>query len=420
MPALLAVALLAGCAQRTVTTAPPAGQAAQPAPPAESAPAPVATPEVAPAPVPAGPVKVGLMLPLSGANAGLGQALLQASEMALFETNAANIQLVVRDTGEPGGAAAASQELVAEGVKLILGPIFATDVAQAAPPVRAARVPMISFSTDRSVAGNGVYVMGILPQLQVDRVVRFAASRGAKRVAALLPDTPFGRAVAGQLPQSALASGGALSTVEFYPPGTTDFSSYVQRLANAKGSFDAMLMPEGGDTVRQAIPLLAYFGVDRNATRLLGTQLWNDPALLREPSLAGGWFAAPAPEAWAAFASRYQSDYGSAPPRIASLAYDATALAAALARSAAAGASAGGSTSGGALIGTAAAATPAGAGAPFSPEALTTPDGFAGIDGVFRFRTDGSVERGLAVYEIGNGSVTVIDPAPQSFEPPGA
>jgi ABC-type branched-subunit amino acid transport system substrate-binding protein len=363
------------------------------------------------------------MLPLSGAHAGLGQALLQASEMALFETNATDIRLVVRDTGEPGGAGAASQELVAEGVKLILGPIFAADVAQAAPPARTAQVPMISFSTDRAVAGNGVYVMGILPQLQVDRVVRFAASRGAKRVAALLPDSPFGRAVAGQLPQSALASGGALSVVEFYPPGTTDFSSYVQRLAEAKDSFDAVLMPEGGDAARQAVPLLAYFGVDRNVTRLLGTQLWNDPALMREPSLAGGWFAAPASEAWAAFASRYQADYGGAPPRIASLAYDATALAAALARAPARSGAAGGNASGGgSVVGPAAAAAPTGAsaGSPFSADTLTTPDGFAGIDGIFRFRADGGVERGLAVYEIGNGSANIIDPAPQSFAPPGA
>ncbi|MFZ5791465.1 MAG: penicillin-binding protein activator [Pseudomonadota bacterium] len=385
-----------------------------------SAPAPVTTPEIlpTPAPAPAGPVKIELMLPLSGANAGLGQALLQAAEMALFETNAADIQLVVRDTGEPGGAAAASQELVAAGVKLILGPIFAADVAQAAPAARAAQVPMISFSTDRAVAGSGVYVMGILPQLQVDRVVRFAASHGAKRIAALLPDSPFGRAVASQLPQSALSSGGAVSVVEFYPPGTTDFSSYVQRLADAKDSFDAVLIPEGGDAARQAVPLLAYFGVDRTRTRLLGTALWNDPALLREPAMAGGWFAAPAGEEWAAFASRYRADYGGVPPRIASLAYDATALAAALARGPAAKTSAEATASGGALVGTAEAATPTG-GSPFGTETLTTPDGFAGIDGIFRFRTDGGVERGLAVYEIGNGSVTVIDPAPQSFVPAG-
>src|SRR6201991_4556081 len=102
--------------------------------------------------------------------------------------------------------------------------MFASSVAQAAPAARNAQIPMVAFSTDRSVAGNGVYVMGILPQIQVDRVVRYAGTRGYKRVAALVPDTAFGHAVIGQLQQTLLATGGALSDIEYYPIGTSDFS----------------------------------------------------------------------------------------------------------------------------------------------------------------------------------------------------
>jgi ABC-type branched-subunit amino acid transport system substrate-binding protein len=346
-----------------------------------------------PMPAPAGPAKVGLLLPLTGSNAKLGQAMLQASEMALFESGSDNLSLEVRDTEQAGGAAAASLQLVDAGVEMVLGPIFAAGVAQTAPAMRNAQIPMISFSTDRSVAGNGVYVMGNLPQLQVDRVVRYAAMRGYKRIAALVPDTAFGRAVTSQLQQTVLATGGALSTVEFYPPGTSDFSPFLQRLGAAKGSFDALMIPEGGDVLHLVAPLLSYYGIDQTTVHLLGTTLWNDQGLLREPALVGGLFAAPASEAWAGFADRYRSNYGGQPPRIASLAYDATLLAAALTRD------------------------------PAHPRidsgVLTTPEGFAGIDGIFRFRSDGGVERGLAVFEIQNGAIATVDPAPQSFPLPG-
>jgi len=388
----MAAFLLAGCAPKTVTAPPSTQQATEPTPAPTPAPAPEVTPT--PTPTPEGPAKVGLLLPLSGGNAGLGQAMLQASEMALFESGSDNLSLEVRDTEQTGGAAAASQQLVDAGVEMVLGPIFAAGVAQAAPATRNAQIPTIAFSTDRSVAGNGVYVMGNLPQLQVDRVVRYAATRGFKRIAALVPDSAFGRAVTGQLQQSVLATGGALSAIEFYPPGTSDFSPFLQRLGAAKGTFDALMIPEGGDVLRLVAPLLSYYGIDQTTVHLLGTTLWNDQGLLREPALVGGLFAAPANEAWAGFADRYRSNYGAQPPRIASLAYDATLLAAALTRD------------------------------PTHPrindDILTAPEGFSGIDGIFRFRPDGGVERGLAVFEIQNGAFGTVDPAPQSFPAPGA
>jgi ABC-type branched-subunit amino acid transport system substrate-binding protein len=382
----MAAGLLAGCAPKTVTAPPPTQQATEPPPAPESTPTPT--------PLPSGPAKVGLLLPLSGSNAGLGQAMLQAAEMALFESGSDNLSLEVRDTEQAGGPAAASQQLVDAGAQLVLGPIFASAVSQTSPAVRNAHVPMIAFSTDRSVAGNGVYVMGILPQIQVDRVVRYAATLGRKRVAALVPDTAFGRAVIGQLQQTVLATGGALAAIEYYPTGTSDFSPFLQRLGSAKGSFDALMIPEGGDVLHLVVPLLSYYGLDQTKVHLLGTSLWNDQNLLREPGLVGGIFAAPANEAWAGFANRYRSNYGKPPPRIASVAYDATLLAGALTRD------------------------------PNHPRiddsVLTGPDGFSGIDGIFRFRPDGTVERGLAIFEIQTGAFGTIDPAPQAFPAPGA
>lgn len=392
--ALAASLALAACAQGSVSGPSPAEQAAgetpTPTAPTATAPAPVLAAPVTPAEPQ--PVKVGLLLPLSGAQAELGEALLKAAQMAVFDLGDERFTLVVADTEGPGGVPAAAQSVVQAQSRIVLGPIFAAAVSQAAPAVRAAGIPMVTFSTDVSVAGNGVYVMGVLPSLQVERVVGYAASQGLRRVAVLAPSTPFGQTVVSSLQAAAPRFGAAVAQVSFYDTAATDMSETVRRL-NPGGTpqFDALLIPEGAPRLRTIAPLVPYFDIDTTQVKLLGTALWDDPSLVAEPALIGGWFAAPQPEQWRSFAARYRSLYGSEPPRIASLAYDATALAAVLGRSE--------------------------GGAGFGLEALTSPSGFSGIDGVFRFRPDGRVERGLSVFEIQPTGPAVIDPAPTSFEP---
>jgi hypothetical protein len=153
---------------------------------------------------------------------------------------------------------------------------------------------------------------------------------------------------------------------------------------------DALLLPEGGDRLKALAPLLPYFDVDPAQVKFLGTGLWDEPGLGTEPALDGGWYAAPPPNARADFEKRFTTLYRHPPPRLATLGYDATALAAVLARNP--------------------------AGPDFSAPALTNPSGFSGIDGIFRLRPDGLVQRGLAVLEVHRGAPTVVDPAPESFQ----
>lgn len=385
----LVLLLVAACApQRVVPTAPAEPQAQPPV--SEQVVAPP-MPETLPTePLEEGPVRVGLLLPLSGPNAALGQAMLQAAEMALFEKSAQDFELVVRDTEGLGGAAVAAQQLVGEHVELILGPLFGAQVPTAAAAAAGAAVPIISFSTDLSVARPEVYVMGVLPQLQVERVVSYAVARNHKMFAGLLPDSAFGRAIASALQSSVLEQGATLANVEFYDPNSPDLHLPVERLAGAKGSFDALLVPEGGERLKLFAQLLQYYAFDQQTTRLLGTALWNDPTLAQQPALVGAWFATPPSAAWDAFQQRFKSNYGQPPPRLASIAYDATALAIALSVD----------------------------GPHYGVDMLTQPEGFNGIDGIFRFRPDGGVERGLSIMELQNGRIETIDPAPTSFVPP--
>lgn len=370
--------------------------------------------------------KLGLLLPLSGPNASLGQAMLDAAQMALFDIPDGRVTLMPRDTkGNSDGAAAAARDAIDQGARLLIGPLTAGEV-EAVKPIAAERgIPVIAFSTAAALAGNGTYLLGFLPAEEVRRVVGFAHEKGAQRFAILAPGTAYGQVIADALKTVAQNEQVSIAQTVFFDPSATDLSSSVRELAKydsrkaaldqqrrqlatardpasqealkrlmenqlaGDAGFDAVLIPAGGQQLKTLAPLLPYYGIDPTRIHYLGTGLWDDPALLTEPELEGAWYAAPDPSGRTDFDKRFQALYSHAPPRLASLAYDATALAAALTRGE--------------------------KGGDFSPDALTTPSGFLGIDGIFRLRPDGRVERGLAVIEIHRNGATVVSPEPQSF-----
>ena len=377
-------------------------------------------------------MRVALLVPLTGRHARLGEALLNAAQLALFDIADERFALIVRDTGgTPIGAQSAARMAIEEGAGLVLGPLFATSTTAMAAEARAAGVNVVSFSNDRTIAGNGVFAMGLAPGDQVARVVDYANRQGLRRFAALTPSTPYGTAVLQALRESVQRNAAFLSKVVTYSPGNPDSSPEVRSLADfdrrkqalvierqrltARGDrvglrrlenldtlgppdFEAVMLPIGGKSLLAMAPLLPFYDVDPGEVRFLGTALWNDPKLGSEPALVGGWFAAPAPNLWQGFSARYRETFGSAPLRVASLAYDATALAAVLAGR----------------------AVTAGRERVFETEEIVDPNGFAGVDGIFRFLPDGSVQRGLAVLEMQRGALRVLDPAPSSFQELGS
>ena len=377
----------------------------------------------------AAPVKVAMLAPLSGPNAPIGRALIEAAQLALFDLGDDRLALMPRDTqGTPDGARTAAEAALAEGAQLIVGPLFGPEAAAVGSVAGPRGIGVLSFSSDRSVAGNGTFILGFTPDAQVGRVVGHARSRGLTRFAALVPENAYGAAVTAALQQTAARLGAVVVQVVTYPPDATDLTPVVRRFARYEArrtalaeqrrqlegrtdevsqaalqrlqtmettgdlGFDAVLVAEGGAKLRQIAPLLPYFDVDPKTVRFLGTGLWDDPAIVTEPALAGGWFASTPPDRAEEFRRRFEQTYARKPPRIASLAYDALALAGVLARD--------------------------GGASPFTTERLTNPDGFAGYDGIFRLRVDGIAERGLAVIEVQPRGFRVINPAPTSFEAP--
>lgn len=393
--------MLSGCHGSTILGRPGAPQAAPTAPseatqpPALIAPSPsAASPSAPPAGAEAGKVGVALLLPLTGPNAALGNAMLNAAQMALFDVADNRLQLLPHDTlGTPQGAAEAAHAAVAEGDKLIIGPLLAAEVQAAKPVAQGGNVPMLAFSTATQLAGDGTYLMGFLPQLEIQRVAGFAHAKGANRFAVLAPRNAYGEVAVAALREAVTAAGATLDRIDYIDPQLKDPTPVVKRFAAGGATFDALLLPLGGTPLRTLAPLLPYYDIDPEKVHFLGTGLWDDPAIDSELSLEGGWYAAPPPSARADFETRYHALYHHAPPRLTTLAYDATALAAVLARGA--------------------------NGPDFSAAALTNPSGFVGIDGIFRLRPDGLVQRGLAVLEIHHGGSTVIDPAPTTFQSQG-
>jgi ABC-type branched-subunit amino acid transport system substrate-binding protein len=336
-----------------------------------------------------GQVKVGLILPLSASgNAGVAaQSMKNAAEMALAEFQNPNVQLLVKDDGgSPQGAQGGAQQAVEEGAEIMLGPLFALSVPSVAQVARSRSLSVIAFSTDSSVAGRGVYLLSFLPESDVSRIVEYSTSIGKKSFAAMLPENAYGNVVETAFRNAVSRRGGRVVALEKY---SADRAASARNVAQSLGQADALFIADDGESVVATADALTAAGANLRNIQLLGTGLWDNPRVFSSPNLQGGLYAAPDPAGFRAFAGRYRTRYGGEPVRTATLAYDAVALIAALARTQGA--------------------------QRFSPDTLTNPSGFAGIDGLFRFRQDGTNERGLAVMRVGNGGGVPVAGSPKSF-----
>lgn len=400
--AVVAIGLLTGC-QTTTQVKPPSLAA----PPAAAKPPPLAQhPLVGEEP---GflrlantnphhvPVRVGILLPFSDGSAAtraLGANMLKAAELAVYDSGNPDIILISADEGTNADASAdAAKSLLAQGAEVIVGPLFAQATEAVGPVARDRGVPVISFSTDKKVAGQGTYLLSFLPETEVHRVISYAASQGHANFAAMIPDNVYGQRVEDYFRDAVKTAGRNVADVEKFETTPEGISAPAHTVATSKA--DAILIAEGGQLLREIASSLAGAGLNLSQVTLLGTGLWDDPSTARDPLLAGGLFAAPSPKADEGFQNKFRSVFGTSPPPLASLAYDAVSLVALLSN---------GTTY-----------------KRFTDQALTDPNGFAGVTGIFRFRPDGTSERGLAVMTIGpDGNFHVVSPAPTTFQGSGS
>jgi len=373
-------------------------------------------------------INIGVMLPLSGPDASVGQALLNAATLALFDSEDRRLHIIPVDTkGLASGAEEAMQDLIKHKPDLIIGPLFSENIAVVKPLAQQENIPVIGFSSDHNVAGHGTFLLNFRPEEQIRRIISYASEKGYGKFAALIPETRYGSRTLEIFGPTVMAEGKQVLSVEYYPPDQELLFDPVKKIANHKQrrkeyldevafldslgeeddlahemreeiknievlrdvEFDAILLPEGGALLRTIAPLLAFYEIDPAHIKVLGTGLWDDEMLVHEPQLAGGWFSAPEHDGSTKFLIRYQEIFDQKAPRIATLGYDAMALAATIVRQQKV--------------------------ADFSIENLSDSNGFIGLDGIFRFNANGLIERGLAVYEVSKDGFSIISPAPKSF-----
>jgi ABC-type branched-subunit amino acid transport system substrate-binding protein len=339
-------------------------------------------------------VRVGLLLPFS-LRPQDAASLYNAAELALFDHGDQNTLLIPRDAGaDEASANAAARALMNDGADIIIGPVLRDGVLGASRAARPGSVPVIGFSSDRSVGGEGTYLLSFQLEDEIARIVSYAATQNIRTIALLAPSNEYGRRVESALRAEASQHGVNIVQAQLYNRTDADAAAAATALAAALRTAPAqgILIAESGTPLRAIGAALVRGGVDQRQVRFMGTSVWAGDAQ-REPTLAGGWYVSPDPTARTDFESRYQTVFGQQPTRLASLGYDAVALAALLSRDRGARG--------------------------FSRSAIENSEGFAGSDGLFRFSASGAIERGLAIIEVRPGEVTVLDAAPRRFPSSG-
>ncbi|MGB2073752.1 MAG: penicillin-binding protein activator [Henriciella sp.] len=344
--------------------------------------------------------RAGVLLPFSDRRAPVrseAEGMLAAIELALFEGFGQDFVLMPRDTlGRAEVAQQSAQELSELDADMIIGPLFSSSVIAIQPDLMLQERPIIAFSNDVRVAGNGVWLASMTPEAEVNQIVDFTYENGYDGFAFFGPDSERGRRIEMAMRQRVIVNGGVMIESGFYPAGSTGPVAEAERLAGViaplveRGRRIAILVPERGNRLRQIAPLLAFYGVDTRLVKMIGMSSWNDSEIWREPSLQGAWFPGPSPEKVEAFNRRYEVQYGQPPSSLAAIAYDATMLSIALA-----------------------------ADGTLDDKELLSRDGFSGINGLFRFLPDGTAERRLAIMEIypdpDSGGVRMVRPVPSRF-----
>jgi Periplasmic binding protein len=358
--------------------------------------------------------RVAILLPFSAKSNVLrteAASMLQAAEMSVFDKGNDNILLIALDSkGTSEGTAQAAQSAITQGADVIIGPILASSVEAAGEVARNYGVPVIGFSTDTSVAGDGVFLLSFPPEAEVARITRYAAEAGASKFAFLGPVSTYGNRVLSAYKNEVRLLDGIMAGVETYAgKDITVMQEPAARLANMFPSpeetaenpeyddpYHVVLLPEGGTALRSLAPLLTFYNENTRHVQILGTGLWNRDEAAKEPALAGGIFAGPDLEGKTIFNANYDALYGEEPSRLASLAYDGLSIAAFVADGVSGEEN---DTRNDQRI-----------------ARLIDPAGFFGVDGLVRFTPYGTPKRGLAVYQIKGGRFVVIDPAPKSTD----
>ena len=351
----------------------------------------------APARYDGGAIPVALLVPGGSSDTNdnfIAQNLENAARLAMADLSGVQIDLRVYNTqGSPDQAAAMAVKAVNEGASIILGPFYALEANAAGTAVASSGINVLAFSNNPDVAGGNVFVLGQTFETTARRLASYSVSQGRDRIMIIHDPDPAGQ-IGKSAIQSAVASAGgtvaALGTYEFSQNGIVQAVPGIVASAKSSGATAFFLTADNAGALPLLSQLLMENGLNPASNQLIGLSRWDiPPATLELPGVQGAWFALPDPATHQQFQARFQAAYASAPPIYAGLAYDGIAAIGAIAKRGGTGA--------------------------LTSASLTQPAGFVGVGGIFRLNSQGTTDRGLAVAQIQNNRLVVIDPAPANF-----
>lgn len=341
-------------------------------------------------------VQVALLVPSGSGQSHdelLARGLQNAARLAISDLGGSRVDLRVYPTaGNAAQAQSQATKAVAEGAKIILGPVYAHEANSVGVALAGQGINVLSFSNNTEIAGGNVFVLGQTFQNTATRLSRYAVKQGKGRIMVVYDQNVAGEMASRAIQGSVAASGGQLAGMQGYELSQNGIVAAAPSIAAAARNSNAQAVFLTA-TTDAALPLITQMlrdnGLSPPSTAMIGLTRWDIPSTtLTLPGVQGGWFAMPDPSLFQQFQSRYQAAYGEAPPPLAGLAYDGIAAIGALMKR---------------------------GNAPLSTASLTQGSGFVGVNGIFRLRPDGSNERGLAVATIQNNQLSILDPAPRSF-----
>jgi ABC-type branched-subunit amino acid transport system substrate-binding protein len=338
-------------------------------------------------------VQVAMLLPVSspqGGDATIAQSLENAARMAAADLTGVTVEITVYDTaGQPAQAASVARDAVQAGADIIVGPLRSDTAAAVGVAVANSNVSVLSFSNNTEIAGGNVFVLGHTFQNTAARMVSYGAAQGRNRIVVVHAQNLAGEVARDAVLRAAAASNATVVSTIPYEFSQTGVINAVPQIVEAVRGSDGnalMLTADSAGALPFFAQLLPENGLDTEAVRMMGLTRWDTPPQTLELSgLQGGWFALPDPQATADFEGRYLATYGVPPHILGALGYDAIR----------------------AVGETAAASGQLGAGD------LIASSGFQGANGVFRLRGDGTNERAMAIAQVVQNQVAVIDPAPR-------
>ena len=331
--------------------------------------------------------RVAMLLPLSGADAAMGQSMKNAAMMAIGDINNNNLVVQFYDTkGTGSGARVALENALNADSRLILGPLRSDEVAAISNVARDKEVPVITFSTSPAVLQEGVYSIGLLHDDQIGRIVKYAATQGRSRIAAVLPNNSSGANMFRSLRKAVSKQGVSLVKVGFYAPQSMDFTGLVTQMKSGGVDFDALLIPETGNRLKAISSMFSYYDVAAPEVLFMGTSVWDNISLNKETELYGAVYPVMSLKNQSKFAGKYNELFSERPSGLSIFAYDAVALASILSRQ----------------------------GGDLNAQILRS-EGYNGMSGSFRIFANGQNEHGLDVVKVSPGGKYVVEYAPQQF-----